>query len=251
MKRTIITIMLAMAIVIGASAQKTYVLLVGISSYGLPTEAGLIDLPPCAKEVKNLKKVFDQQKNTVTTVITGENATHENIVRKIDAIVKLATPQDKIIFVFSGHGGVSPELLRGFFACYKGEQFLYDELCIALSKSPTKEIICIIDACNSGVVQSTIQRMEPSAPTPVFITSSRGDQNSGTDSYMMTSYLIKALSKALRGKADSDGDKAITVMEAYKYAYNDVISHKKNSERQQYPQLIGPSSLYNTVITRW
>lgn len=255
MKRTIFTIVLAMAIAIGASAQKTYVLLVGISSWDVPPEAGftLNDLPPCAKDMKNLKKVFDKQKDFVTTIITGENATRENIVRKLGAIVKLATPQDKIIFAFSGHGGVEPSLDRGCFSCYHGESFLYDELCNMLSKSQTKEVFCIISACQSGLAEGAIKRIEGGGAVPAFITSSRGDEYTSIDVRMlMAGIFIKAITKGLRGKADSDGNKEITFREAYKYVYNDVQAHFKNSpEHLFHPQLIGPTSLFDTVITRW
>lgn len=52
----------------------------------------------------------------------------------------------------------------------------------------------------------------------------------------------------MRGKADKDNNREITVMELFKYIHTDVV---KRSKQKQHPQLIAPQSMYNMVITKW
>ena len=50
---------------------------------------------------------------------------------------------------------------------------------------------------------------------------------------------------------DENNDKEITVLELFKYVYSDVYSRTKNNEQPQHPQLIGPKSNFDAVLTKW
>ena len=137
MKRLLL-FLIVISISIGINAQRTYALLTGVSNYGVQGA----NLQNTTKDVKQLKKVLDKQGMIVTT-LTSSNATIPNIEKKLNAIIQLAKPEDKIIFFFSGHGDT------GQIITYGPEGFYYRDLMNILSKAKTKEVFCFIDACMS------------------------------------------------------------------------------------------------------
>ena len=76
-------------IVLQVNAQRTYALLAGVSNYN-DTE---VNLANTTKDVKEMQSVWKQQGAVVAT-ITSKYATPENIMKKLDAIVKLAKAED-------------------------------------------------------------------------------------------------------------------------------------------------------------
>ncbi len=266
MKKVFILSLLAICLATQVMAQKTYVLLTAVSKYSNTEDftPDQNDLRNSTTDAKELKKVFDKQKNTTVALLTGDNANKENIVQKITAILELAKPEDKIIFYFSGHGvtegtydGVVAE--KPSIVIKNGEKidFLsYDDLYFLFSKAKTKNVVVLIDACLSGNVKFAYDRMrEAPGVKPLFITSSRADETSLDNRFLGNGLFTKSLLKALRGKADADHNKQLTVEEVFKYTYNDVVKHMSmRSEflgKEQHPMLIGPGSLHKLVLTKW
>ena len=128
MKRLISLFLFGVMAVSGACAQNTYVLLVGVSRYSDQKA----NLNSTTKDVKDIKTVFDNQPNTIVSIVTSKYANHDNIVKKLNAIIQLAKPEDKIMFFFSGHGG------DGGFLTYEMRIFPYQELVAILSKANSK-----------------------------------------------------------------------------------------------------------------
>ena len=236
MKR-ISLLLVATLISIGINAQKAYALLTGVSNYGIQ-EANLQNT---TKDVKQLKKVFEKQGMIVTT-LTSSNATIPNIEKKLNAIIQLAKPEDKIIFFFSGHGDT------GMILAYGPESFYYSDLMKILSKAKTKEIFCFIDACMSGSVTPTEYEWAEVHKGVTFMMSSRADEYSTENNWIGHGIYTQALLKGLRGMADYNGNRQITLQELYYYVSNDVTAR---SNKKQHPMLIGPSSSHETVITKW
>lgn len=222
------------------NAQKTYALLTGVSNYGIEG----VNLQNTTKDVKQLKNVLEKQGIVVTT-LTSSNATGINIEKKLKAIIQLAKPEDKIIFYFSGHGDT------GMMLTYGPESFSYSDLMKILSKAKTKEVFCFIDACMSGSVMEDKCDWTDTFKGFTFMMSSRADEYSVENNWVGHGLFTQALLKGLRGKADKNDDRKITLMELFKYVYNDVTARTKNSEDVQHPVLIGPSSSHDTVITKW
>ncbi len=243
MKRITLIIALLL-IVINAGAQHTYVVLAGISNYGRED----INLGLSTKDIKDLKNVFDNQEDVTVSMLTSSNVTRDNLVSKLKAVVQLAGEQDKIMFFFSGHGNV------GGFNFYNLTLFKYSELISILSKAKTKNIFCFINACMSGSVgelMGSTFSFGSNESKIVFMMSSRAEEYSWEYSVIGNSYFHKALIKGLRGKADSNGDRQITVQELFSYVYKDVTDRTRDAEYQQHPQLIGPKSSFGTVLTKW
>ena len=243
MKRLSTMIVLLTVFLVSISAQKTYVLLAGVSNYGNEE----LNLYNTTKDVKQLKKVFDNQQAT-TAIVTSQYANHANIAKKLDAISRLAKSSDKIMFFFSGHG------TPGGFVTSDRTLFNYQELIDILSKSKASQVVCFIDACMSGSAK-TISANNfghgDKAPYITFMTSSDGTETSAENLLIGHGYFTKALLKGLRGMCDRDSDKQITLLELFNYVYGDVTARSKGSENEQHPQLIGPASMHNMVLTKW
>lgn len=243
MKRLFSIIFLLSVLVFSINAQKTYVLLAGVSNYGDEE----INLYNTTKDVKQLKKVFDNQQAT-TAIVTSKYASHANIVKKLDAISRLAKADDQIVFFFSGHG------TPGGFVTSDRTLFNYQELVDIVSKSKAARVLCLIDACMSGSVKSISANnfgRGNSQPQITFMTSSDGTETSAESSLVGHGFFTKALLKGLRGMCDKDTDKQITLIELFNYVYSDVTARTKGSEKEQHPQLIGPGSMYNMVLAKW
>lgn len=237
--------MLLMLVVFSIKAQKTYVLLAGVSNYGVDS----INLYNTTKDVKALDKVFLNQNYTVARV-TSKNANSSNIRTKMNAIVRLAKSNDRIIFYFSGHG------TPGGFVPSDRTLFNYQELVDILKKAKSKYVYCFIDACMSGSVKTISKNnfgIGNASPHICFITASDATELSTEDSFVGHGYFTKALLKALRGMSDKNKDKQVTLEEIFRYLYNDVTYRTKNAKQVQHPQLIGTYSeeMKKTVLTRW
>ena len=244
MKKLVFVILLAF-FTLGIQAQKTYVLLTGVSNYG----DGDHNLHNCTKDVKDLKSIFEKQ-GAVVGVLTGRNVTTENIETKIKAIVQLAKPEDNIIFFFSGHGAL------GGLVSYGPEYISYNSLADMLAKAKTRKVFCFLDACNAGssaastIKDETDEKIEFNTNI-TFVTASRFVESSYENDWVGHGVFAQAMIKGIRGKADTNRDRKVTLIELYKYIYNDVTARTRNTPQAQHPQLIGPSSLYDTVITKW
>ncbi len=244
MKRILTTLVMALLLVTAAFAQHTYALLVGVSKYDMPAEYEA-DRNMMAKHMKEIKEILNQQKDITVAILTSKNANPENIKKKLNAIVKLAKPQDKILFFYGGHGA------EGSLACY-GDMLPYTDLLALLTQARTPNVFCFLEACHSGSVKDALSKANTSRVNPVFMTAARGDESSINYMLYNSSIFLRSLTKALRGKADGNSDKNLTVKEIYKYVYNDVRDHVKAvDDADQHPQLIGPSKLFDTVITSW
>ncbi len=239
MKR-IFLMLLVVLISIGVNAQKTYALLAGVSNYGNEDA----NLQNTTKDVKQLKRVLDKQ-GMVVVALTSRYATVSNMEKKLNAIIQLAQPEDKIIFFFSGHGDT------GQMIAYGPVGFSYRDLMKILSRAKTKEVFCFIDACMSGSVSSLEYDWADAHKGLTFMMSSRANEYSMENNWVGHGYYTQALLKGLRGKADKNNDRRITMMELFRYVYNDVTARTRSSKQVQHPVLIGPNSSHGSVITQW
>ena len=233
MKR-ILTILLSLVVATVAMAQHTYVLSIGISNY----EGTVNDLRYAGKDAKSVYSIFKKQPNTTAALITGKNATPDNIDKKLNAIVKLAKPGDKIIFFYSGHGDL------GSFICTDLSEYEYDHLVSILGKAKTHDVFCFIDACFSGSVKYSTDY-----PWITFMSASRSVETSQEHPELDHGFFAQGLIKGLRGMSDANSDHRVTVRELFNYTYNDVITRTKTP--QHHPQLIGPSAADDKVIIDW
>lgn len=245
MKRVLIFCLFCLLFVFQTTAQRTYVLVTGVSNY----QNENINLSQTTKDATAVQKVWLGQTPHVT-LLTSRYANHDNILEKLRALCNRATPQDRIVFYFSGHGG------NGCI-CAFDKNISYDELMAVLKGSQAKEKYCFIDACHAGSVVDAIKGENQNSSSwmkgidgsdLIFYMSCRSNEYSYEHSWVGKGFFTQALLKGIRGKADVDRNRQITVKELFDFIYSDV-TRRSNSE--QHPQLIASPKVYKTVVARW
>lgn len=234
MKRIVILILLICCI-LPLSAQRTYVLVTGVSDY----RNGNNPLSQTTKDAKEFGEVMKTQTKNVT-LLTSKYATHDGVLEKLRAICNRAGKQDRIIFFFSGHGG------KGCICAYD-RNIQYSELFPILENSAAKEKICFIDVCHAGSSKVSLKDLNAEV---LFFAACKDTEYSSENLFLGQGLFTNALLKALKEKkADANGDNKITVLELFNYVKNDV---KKKSNGTQTPQLIGkhPQSYFDVVIAQ-
>lgn len=240
MKRTILSLLLAVITVISLNA-RTFVLVTGVSNYGNED----INLSQTTKDAKRFKEVMETQTKDII-LLTSKNVTRANMLEKLRAICNRAQKGDRIIFFYSGHG--MPGAICGYDLAIS-----YDDIVNTLSESEASEKICFIDACHAGTMAKSATddswtQSVKCAKDQAFFVSCRSDEFSVESSILGAGFFTQALLKGLQGKSDKDTNKQITVIELFRYIYGDVL---KRSKEEQHPQLIAPKSMYNVVVTKW
>ena len=81
--------------------------------------------------------------------------------------------------------------------------------------------------------------------------SSRADEYSIEHPWVGHGFFTQALLMGLRGKADANKDKRITVRELFNYVYNNVQHTTANMKASQHPQLIGVKEIAEAVVVDW
>ncbi len=134
-----------------------------------------------------------------------------------------ASSEDTLVFFYySGHADNERIHLRG-------DPLTFKELHETLRSLPSTIKLAVIDACKSGAVTrkggARVDEFEVSVDNPklsgmVLLTSSGADELSQESRALAGSVFTHHLVSGLRGAADEDGDKQVTVSEAYHYAYD-------------------------------
>lgn len=245
MKRIISIIIIALTVILTVKAQRTYVLVTGVSSYSNSKD----NLSQTTKDAKAFKAVIERHTKDVT-ILTSKYANHDNILEKLRALCNRATSKDRIIFFFSGHG------TPGGIVAYD-KVIRYRELVAVLSRSRAKEKICFVDACHAGSIAANSSGKYELADGSsgnrgmIFFMSSRADEYSSENLWVGAGHFTQALLKGIRGKADTNNDRKVTVMELFKYIYKDVLHSTSSTPQPQHPQLIAPKYAYNSIIVEW
>lgn len=222
---------------------RTFVLSVGVSSY----EDSDHNLTQTTKDAKQFKAVMGNHTKDIT-ILTSKYANKENILEKLRALSNRAQKGDKIILFFSGHG------YPGGIVAYD-KRLTYQEINDILSKSSASAKICFVDACHAGSVEDVKDNIgkykAPTAGNIIYMMSSRADEYSIENPWIGHGFFTQALLKGIRGKADANNDKKITVSELFNYVYNDVQHATSNMNASQHPQLIGVKEVADAIVVDW
>ncbi len=140
---------------------------------------------------------------------------------------------DEIVFLFyySGHGtGTHLKLGR--------KEYSLQGLKEHIDKIPAKLRIGILDACQSGaitrlkgarLVEPFVVENKLKSEGSIMIASSAPDENAQESDQLQGSFFSHNLMSALRGAADISGDRRVTLMEAYQYAYHKTLVETEDS----------------------
>ncbi|MBX2891313.1 MAG: caspase family protein [Saprospiraceae bacterium] len=177
------------------------------------------------------------------TILIDEDATRENILRKMREYFLKADANDVVILYFSGHG------LNGCFlpVDYDGynNKLRHDEIKQIFKQSKAKHKLCIADACHSGSLNQGAGAMAAKSPVPVtlqryyqafedanggvaLLMSSKAEELSLEDHGLRQGVFTYYLLQGMKGKADTNNDYLITIKELYDYVYTKVRQYTAN-----------------------
>jgi uncharacterized caspase-like protein len=183
-------------------------------------------------------------------VLIDEDATRNNVLQAMNDIYSRATSGDAIMFYFSGHGARDAFITQEYdgHAVDRRGLLLHQEIQAQFDRSPAKYKYVIADACHSGswVTQSHpnnastggayYHTFENSGGGSVLMLSSMGDEYSLESSGIRQGVFSHFLIRGLKGEADTNGDRAITVVELFDFVRQHVI---RSTEHRQTPVLSG------------
>lgn len=178
-------------------------------------------------------------------ILIDESAVAENIYKGLDDITAMAGPEDVVLVYLAGHG------LQGYYVPTDSDGYRnrveYEEIKERLSVCQARQKLVIADACYSGsllaaktpMLQSVdlfYKKLSQSGGGTAFLLSSKSEEYSleslGLRQGIFSHYLILGL----KGTADSNYDKMVTLEELYDYVYVNV---RKYSGNLQSPVLAG------------
>lgn len=242
MKKIISLLLFIMVMAVGIQA-RTFVLCVGVSNY----DDNDMNLSQTTKDAKHFKSVMEQHTKDIT-ILTSRYAAKSNILEKMRAICNRAGKGDKIIFFFSGHGYSGGVVAHD-------EILSYQEINDVLSQSEASAKICFVDACHAGSVAGVRDESDgyeaPVSGGIIYMMSCRADEYSVENAWVGHGFFSQAVLKGIRGKADANRDKKISVRELFNYVYNDVQHTTSKMEISQHPQLIGAREVADAILVDW
>lgn len=174
------------------------------------------------------------------SVLIDEEASRENILQTMDDVFGMAGPNDLIIFYFSGHG------LNGSFLPIDFDGFnnklAHEEVAKAFNKSKARFKLCLADACHSGSLIA-MRSAEPEPELVKFYTSlaksvsgtallmsSKADETSLESAGLRQGVFSHFLIRGLKGEADVNHDKVVTVQELFDFINDKVRDYTGNRQ---------------------
>jgi uncharacterized caspase-like protein len=181
--------------------------------------------------------------------LVDEAATKENIVKTLNEMFLKAGPNDLVIFYFSGHG------LTGAFlpVDYDGvrNKLLHSEVQKIFAKCPAKFKLCIADACHSGsllaqradrdkeMIDTYYKALSEASGGTALLMSSKADEDSLESTPLRQGVFSHFLLRGIKGEADANGDKIVTIQELFNYVKHSVDSFAQENNRSQTPCMEG------------
>lgn len=243
MKKQIIIFIILCLVSLAVSAQKVYVVSIGIADYKDPE---IKDLRWTEADVESFNKVMKTHSQDVHALL-GKNATHSNAISTIRKVFSKASSNDAVILFFSGHG------YPGGFCCYDMSRdrggLSYDEIATLFRGCKAKQKMVFADACFSGGLRK--EKKDGNTTSSVrnsdvmFFLSSRTNEVSQEMREGPNGQFTRFLVRGLGGGADTNRDKIITAKELYDFVHEGVSVATAN---KQHPVMWGRFNNTMTVI---
>jgi hypothetical protein len=174
-------------------------------------------------------------------VLVDDAATKNNILMSMEQLFSKADENDVVLLYMSGHG-LEGSFIPSDFDGYRN-QLPYNDITKILNKSRAKHKLCIADACHSGsLVGSKGNSFTPAVNkyysilgdletggTAMLLSSAANElslEYSGLRQGVFSHYLMSGL----RGAADTNRNKIVTITELYSYMYNNVRTYTQNKQ---------------------
>ncbi len=172
-------------------------------------------------------------------ILIDESATKKNIIRAMKDVVARAGENDAVFCFFSGHG-INGSFLPIDSDGYR-ETLSYEEIKRGLSSCKAKQKLYVADACYSGSLLASRSSLTQSADVlysklnessggTAFLLSSKKEEFSLESKGLRQGIFSHFLIRGLKGDADSNFDKVVTVSELYRYVHQEVKSYTKMAQ---------------------
>ncbi len=223
-----------------ASDMKVWAVIIGVSAYDhMPTLKYTDDdayrMYAFLKSPEGGALLDDQIK-----ILIDEDATKDKILKVMRDVFGKAGPNDLVMVYFSGHG------LRGSFLPIDFDGFNqkveHEDINAILESSPAKYKLVIADACHSGsllaiksgetrnVLADYYKTLAQAQPGTALILSSKGEETSLESSGLRQGVFSHFLIRGLKGEADKDGNKIVTVQELFDFIDENVRAYTMNRQ---------------------
>lgn len=171
------------------------------------------------------------------TLLIDEEATRANILQSMRSVFFKADENDVVLFYFSGHG------LPGAFLPidYDGinNTLSHEEVREILKISKAKHKLVLADACHSGTLMQvktpgyiTLEKFykafEDTQGGTALLLSSKGEEFSLEDGGLRSGIFSHFLIRGLKGEADTDENKIVTIKELFDFVFQKVRRYTAN-----------------------
>lgn len=179
-------------------------------------------------------------------ILIDEDATKDEIRIAMENVFAKAGPNDLALLYFSGHG------LRGSFLPIDfdgyNNKLEHDEINAILANSPAKYKLLIADACHSGsllamksgevkgILDNYYNTLAQADPGTALIMSSKSEETSLESSGLRQGVFSHFLIRGLKGEADINRDRIVSVQELFDFVTQNV---KKYTGNRQSPVIKG------------
>ncbi len=173
-------------------------------------------------------------------ILIDEDATRLNVLGTLQEIFDLAGANDLVIFYFSGHG-LNGSFLPIDFDGYNNK-IAHDEIAAMFNKSKARYKLIIADACHSGSLIAMrsgtgetglaqyYQVLSKAVSGTALLMSSKADETSLESAGLRQGVFSHFLIRGLKGEADKNRDKVVTVQELHDFVYEHVRAYTGNRQ---------------------
>lgn len=170
-------------------------------------------------------------------ILIDESAVAENIYKGLDDIIAMAGPEDEVLVYLAGHG------LQGFYVPTDSDGYRnrveYDVIKERLNLCQARQKLVIADACYAGSLLAArtpmfesvdlfYKKLLASGGGTAFLLSSKSEEFSLESQGLRQGVFSHFLIEGLKGEADTNKDKIITLDELYTYVYGNVRAYSGN-----------------------
>jgi hypothetical protein len=260
-----LSILLAMALVpLAAQANgdgvhtRRFALMAGFNDGG-PTRAKLqyavSDAQAMTRVLKTLGGVMPED------IVSVQDSNSASLLAGLDRLSRMVAGayttgvRREVVVYYSGHSDEQGLLIAG-------ERISYDDLRQRIQSIPAEVRLAILDSCASGAFtrhKGGVRRppflMDASANTRghAFLTSSAINEVAQESSRIGASFFTHYLVSGLRGAADANRDRRVTLQEAYQFASAETLAHTEKTrggpQHAAYEfDLVGTSDLVVTDV---
>lgn len=230
---TLMLVLLCLCSSLQASAQKTYIVCVGLN-----VNRDNVDPLPCSRaDMRSIAHYFHSYNGSEVFMLLDANATRDHILKVLKKQFAKSTANDEIIFAYSGHG------FDGGVSTYNNNEVVYcSEIQQIMHKAKARRKMMFIMSCHSGSFTKKYdntkdKRRNYSKKSNVLLfLSSQSNEYSWENSMMENSYFYHFLMKALEGAADRNNDNKVTARELFNYVAPHV---EESSGYKQHPVMWG------------